>query len=452
LEPEGIGIIDFQNSIINYIVLFTSLGIPFYGVREIAKYRDDILLRNKKTIEIGSLNFILCIFGYVLVFFIGKYVPKINGNICIFYVLSLSIIFTAIGLQWFYQAVEDFKYITLRGIIVRTLCALGLFFFVKDKNDLIIYALIVVGSTVGNNLINFIHIKKYIDIAKIKYKELNIIQHLKPSLKIFVMFAFVSIYIYLNIIILGFYKGDRCVGLFTSGIKISNILNTIITSLGAVMLPRCSNLIENNETQKFAVVITKSYHFVLAMAIPIAAGLFLLSESITLLFCGENFNDSISVVRITSPTIIFVALSNVIGIQILFPKDKEKIVIVGTCVAAIINVLVNIIMIPIFSQNGAALATLLSEFSIFVIEIYWGRKYIPFKFIDKNLISYLGGTILMSICILAIKLMESNIFIQFVLSLVFGILVYFSFLLYKKDEIIMELISLIKTNKKEHDT
>ena len=186
LLPEGIGAVNFLQSIVAYIVLLTSLGIPMYAVREVAKYRDDVAIRNRITVEILLLSVILCLFGYVAVAVLGIYVPQISAQLGVFYALSLTILFTSLGVNWFYQAVEDFKFITIRALCFRMLAALGLFLFVRDKDDLLIYAFVLVGSTVGNNLINFIHLRKWIPFHSIRWAELRIWRHLRPSLRIFV--------------------------------------------------------------------------------------------------------------------------------------------------------------------------------------------------------------------------------------------------------------------------
>ena len=142
LLPDGIGTVNFLTSIINYIVLFTSLGIPLYAVKEVAKCRDDVELRNKTTIEIIILGFLLCLIGYIAVFLLGTFVARINSDLTLFYVLSLTILFTSLGVQWFYQGVEDFKFITIRAVIIRILATISLFLFVKDKDDLLIYGII----------------------------------------------------------------------------------------------------------------------------------------------------------------------------------------------------------------------------------------------------------------------------------------------------------------------
>ena len=263
LLPDGIGIVNFQNSIISYIVLFTSLGIPLYAVKEIAKCRDNIELRNKTTIEIALLSFILCLIGYVIVFLLGLYVPQLNTNLSLFYILSLSIIFTCLGVQWFYQGIEDFKFITIRALIVRVIVAISLFIFVKDKNDLLIYGAITVGTTVGNNFINFFHLRKFIPISSLSKYKLNIQKHIKPALHIFVLNLIISIYVNLNTIMLGFMDGDYAVGLYTAGNKIPHIILSLVTSMGVVLLPRCSNLVAANRMKEFASICDKAIRLVL---------------------------------------------------------------------------------------------------------------------------------------------------------------------------------------------
>ena len=174
LLPEGIGAVNFYQSIVNYIILLTSLGIPMYAVREVAKFRDDIEKRNRVTVEITLLSLFLSLGGYILVWLLGEYVPQIQQQESLFYVLSSGILFTAIGVNWFYQAVEDFKFITIRALVFRLLAAVALFLFVKTKDDLLIYAFVIIGSTVGNNFINFIHLRTYIPVCRISWQQLQI--------------------------------------------------------------------------------------------------------------------------------------------------------------------------------------------------------------------------------------------------------------------------------------
>lgn len=443
LMPEGIGVVNFQNSIIGYITLFTCLGIPLYAVREIAKCRNDLELRDRTALEILILSISLSLLGYVVVWLLGEFVPRIHEEATLFYILSLTIIFTGIGAQWFYQGIEDFLFITVRGLIVRSLCTIGLFVFVKDKDDLLIYGFYIISGTVGNNLINFIHLRKYLKLARVKWNQLNISHHLKPTLNIFLLNVVISIYIQLNTVMLGFMKDDRAVGLFTSGTKLTHLITVVLTSLGTALLPRCSHLISEKKYDDFNVVITKSYHFLMFSAIPLTVGSILLSRPLVYCFCGEDFLESVPVVLYTAPTIILIGMTQVIGIQILYPYGKENLVIISTMVAAVVNVILNILLIPPFAEIGAAISTLISEFSVLVVQVKLGKDFIPFKYFDKQIITYLFAAFLMSFGI-SFCLNLPNTWWQMFLGMLIGTVIYLSVLYLKKDEILFQIVGFIR--------
>lgn len=443
LLPEGIGAVNFLSSIVNYIVLFTSLGIPLYAVREIAKYRDNIDLRNKITVEIILLSVILCLLGYIAVWVLAEFVPRISAESGLFYILSLTIIFTSIGVNWFYQGIEDFKFITIRAIIIRTLAALSLFIFVKDRNDLLIYGAVTVGSTVGNNLINFLHLKTYIQFAQIKWRELEIAKHLRSAIHIFVLNLIISIYVNLNSVMLGFMQGDEAVGLYTAGNKIAHIVLSVVTSLGVVMIPRCSNLVETGNMQEFGKVINKAFRLVVCMAFPSTIGLILLADPIIRIFCGESFIEAIPIVYWTAPIIIFIGLTNITGMQILYPQNKESIVIWSTLGGALFNLILNVILIPIYSAEGAAIATFVAELAVLIIQLILGYKYLPFKLRNIQFIHYMIATIIMSLIVASILYTFDDMWIKTTLSIIIGGSVYVGYLIYKGDDVMKSIIEFI---------
>lgn len=443
LLPEGIGVVNFQSSIIGYIVLFTSLGIPLYAVKEVSKYRDDIVLRNKTTAEITILSLLLSFLGYVAVFLIGKFVPQINANISLFYILSLTILFTSLGVNWFYQAIEDFKFITVRAVIIRTLAAASLFLFVKDKSDLLIYGAITVGSTVGNNLINFIHLRKFILLPTIKGLKLNIFKHLKPALQIFVLNLIISIYVQLNTIMLGFMDGDYAVGIYTAGNKIPHIILSLVTSMGAVLLPRCSHLVATGKIEEFKSVCNKSIRLVLTLSLPFTAGLILLAGPIITIFCGDAFIDAIPLIYWTAPVILFIGLTNVLGIQILYPLGKENLVIYSTLGGAIVNLILNLILIPRFSAVGAGISTFTAELAVLAIQIVAGKGYIPVSLFNKTNLKYLIATIIMTLIITPIICFINDIWLQLSLTIVVGAIVYGLTLIFSKDDIVLSILKYI---------
>ncbi len=442
LMPEGIGAVNFLNSIIGYIVLLTSLGIPMYAVKEVAKYRNDKLTRDKITVEIILLSTILCLLGYVAVWLLAEFVPQIHQQAALFYILSLTIVFTSIGVNWFYQGIEDFKFITIRAIIIRTLAAAALFIFVRDPSDLLIYGMIIVGSTVGNNFINFIHLRKHIDKRSLNLRELSVFRHLKPALQVFILNLIISLYIQLNSIMLGFISGDEAVGYFTAGTKITHIGLTIVCSIGTVLLPRCSHLIKEGNVSGFTSVINKSLNIALALSLPMTVGIILLASPIIEVFCGIDYLAAIPILYLNAPVIILGSLTNVMGVQILYPMDKMKIVIMSVSGGAIMNLIFNIILIPLYDATGAAVSTLIAETSAFIIQLLCGKRYYPFKLHSLLNIKYILSTIIMGVVIIPINLMDDAIY-KLILGLLAGIVSYGLLLVIAKESMLIDLYRLL---------
>ena len=447
LLPEGIGLFNFQNSIIGYITLLSSLGIPLYAVREVARVRDNVEERNRVTVEIALLSLILAAGGYVIVFAVGELVPQINAHLSLFYILSLSILFTALGVSWFYTAIEDFKFITVRGLIIRVLFVVALFLFVKSKEDLLIYGVVIVGSTVGNEFINFIHLRKFINIFKLNWSKVNIFRHLKPSFSIFVLNLSVSLYVQLNPVMLGFLSDNTQVGYYTAGSKLSNIILSVVTSMATVLIPHVSNMIQVHDAEKFKQLITKVYHYYMALALPFTIGLIVLSVPLTLVICGNSFYEASYVTAITAPVIIFISITNIIGLQVLYPYGKENYVTYSTIGGAVINLIVDIPLILLWGSKGAAIATFCAELAVLLIQVRLGRRYIPFKYFDDSIKLYVLSSILMGVAVFLTSGLFNKPIIQLLVPTCVGIVVFFLILYYKKDDILFSVLRYIHVIK-----
>lgn len=447
LLPDGIGLVNFQNSIIGYITLLSSLGIPLYAVREVARVRDNVEERNRVTVEIALLSLLLAAGGYVIVFAVGELVPQINAHLSLFYILSLSILFTALGVSWFYTAIEDFKFITVRGLIIRVLFVVALFLFVKSKEDLLIYGVIIVGSTVGNGFINFIHLRKFIHIFKLNWSKVNIFRHLKPSFSIFILNLSASLYVQLNPVMLGFLSDNTQVGYYTAGSKLSYIILSVVTSMATVLIPHVSNMIQVHDTEKFKQLITKVYHYYMALALPFTAGLIVLSVPLTLVLCGNSFYEASYVTAITAPVIIFISITNIIGLQVLYPYGKENYVTYSTIGGAVINLIVDIPLILLWGSKGAAIATFCAELAVLLMQVRLGRSYIPFKYFDDSIKLYVLSSILMGVAVYLTSSLFNKPIIQLLVPTCIGIVVYFLILYYKKDDILFSVLRYIHVIK-----
>lgn len=395
LLADGIGQVNFFQSIIQYITLLTCLGIPMYAIREVAKVRENIAERNKVAVEILLLHASLTVIGYFIVTILTMTVAEIQVDIPLFLLLSTTIFFTAIGCEWFYQGVEDFKYITIRGLIVKTVSVVLLFLLVKTKEDIIWYAAYSVFGVLGGNIFNFIRLRKYISLKTLPFKELHPLRHLLPALHIFVLNLVISIYIQLNSVMLGFMADNTAVGLFTAASKLSHMVLGIVGALGTAMLPRLSNLIATGQKEEFDRLSQKAMQFVIAITLPMTIGMIMTSSYLIPIFCGETYTPAIQTLQIISPIILAIGMSNIMGIQILYPQGQENKVILCTALGAIVNFILNLWLIPKLAQDGASIATVAAEIAVTVSMIFIGKKYIPIRWLNRNYLHYLIGCLLM---------------------------------------------------------
>jgi len=447
LLPEGIGHVNSFMSIINVIILCTSLGIPLYAIKEIARIRDNDAQRNSTTIEILLLHVFLTLFGYVVVFFLGIFVKQINHDLPLFLLLSLSMLFTTIGCEWYYQAMEDFKYITLRAIVIRLLSIAYLFLFVKTKSDIIPYAFFSVFGVLGSNIFNFVRLFRLLDTKYLHINALHPFRHFKGVSKIFVFNIVTSIYAQLNTVFLGFYHSDNAAGYYTAAMKLNLTALTLTYALANVMLPRLSNLISTGSKEKFTEMAQKSYDFSFALCLPMAVGLIFVSPYAMILLSGINFEPSVSVSQIISFTILFIALSNVMGIQMLFPLGYMNKVIKCVTLGCLVDILACIIFIPKLSQNGAALAYLLAEFAVTFSMFFIGKKQLNIKYFNSSHIIYVFAAVIMSVVLWFESKISLGLVGKLTLMIISGATTYILTLFVCKDNISTRIMEILKTKK-----
>lgn len=274
LLADGIGLVQFFQSIINYIALFCALGIPLYAVKEIASVKNNIDKRNQTLVEILILYLSLTFIGYLVAIIVLFSVPEIVRNWEIFLLLSTHLLLVALGAEWFYQGIEDFKYISIRSLSIKFMMLIALFVFVHDKGDLLIYALLLVLAEAGNNLFNFIHLRKYLVFSTIDRKSLNIKRHIRPAMKMFVLNLIISIYVNLDSVMLGFLVGTTSVGYYTAASRVTRAVCGISSALGGVLLPRLSHCFAEGDLERFQQISNQALSFIFYCSMPIAFGLF----------------------------------------------------------------------------------------------------------------------------------------------------------------------------------
>lgn len=447
LGPIGIGKITFATSIINYFLLFTNLGIPLYGIREIARTRENRLSLSKSFSEILFLNLITTIIG-IIIFIIFFQLELFGNDINLFQVMGLNIVFTFIGVEWYFQGIEDYGYITKRSILFKIISITLMFIFVKKKEDIVIYAGILVLALVGSNILNFFKAKKEVLIS---LKNVNIKKHLKPILTIFSMNIAISIYTNLDSVMLGYCSSEYSLGIYSASSKIIHLVLGIVTSLGAVLLPRISNYIVNKKEKELKEILENTLTFLLAISLPCIIGINFTAVEVIKIFSGNEFIMAIKTMRILSAIIFFIAFSNFLGIQILYPRGEEKKVLYSVIVGAVINFSLNWILIPKYAENGAAVATVIAEGFVLLTQIFLGYKYLKFKIFTFENLKVILVSIFMGIGLLLMTnyYTEKSIIISLLLKIILGILIYIISLVILKERFIIGYMNKVINKVKE---
>lgn len=447
LMAEGIGQVNFFQSIVSYFTLFACLGIPLYAIRKVAKIKDDPAQLSHVTSEILLLNALLTFFVYVVAIIVGMCVSKISVNMPLFLLMSLSIVLTSMGCEWFYQGREDFKYITVRGIIVKTIAAILMFVLVRDRNDVLWYGLYTVVGSVGGNVFNIVRLRKFVHRRYVRRKDLRPLKHLRPAVKIFVISALTTIYLELNTIMLGFLDDSETVGYYAGATRIIRIAITIVAALGTAMLPRMSQYIKDGKKERFGEMVQKSYEFVVTFTFPLMFGLIAIAPALIPVFCGDSYGPSVVTLMIASPAIVAVGIANVLTVQILYPQEKENLILRASVAGVIVSLVLNVLLIPVMRQDGAAVCLVATESAVTLSLLYWGRKFIPIRFLSKRNLLRLASAAVMGICVYAVMGFVDSDATALTAGVVAGVAVYGCLLLVFKDPIAKEIVNFALRRK-----
>ena len=372
--PEGYGKIAFAASVISYFSIFAQLGIPTYGVRVCAKARDNKEKLSKIVQELFIINSIITVLVYLVLIVLIQIIPKFEQYKALLLINSLVLMLNLFGMEFLYRAVEQYSYITIRSLVFKIIALILTFSFIHQSSDYIIYAIITVFAIAGSNLVNLFNARKFINMKPLG--EYNLKQHIKPLFTFFALTAVVSIYTNLDIVMLGFMKGDTEVGFYSAAVKIKYLLATLVSSLGIVLLPRMSYYVEKNMKNEFQSMVLSGINFVLLSSIPLAIYFLIYSEQCIQLLAGSSYLDAVPAMMVIIPSIVFIGLSNILGMQVLVPTNREKITLISVIIGAIVNVALNIIFIPKMGATGAAVGTLVAEISVLVVQAYYLRGFL----------------------------------------------------------------------------
>ncbi len=441
IGPEGLGKFGLANSISNYFIMLATFGIPLYGTREIAFYREDRPARSRvfsSLFMIGLASTLVSLTMYAGMFL---FVEKMRSELSLYIVFGVNIILTAFSIDWFYQGMENYGFITVRSLVFKLVSFILIFLCIHKAADYVWYAGILVLALSGSNIWNMLMVGKYADL---KLKSLEFRKHFKPLLFLILTGIVGSVYNILDTTLLGFMSNDKAVGYYVMDRKLTTLAITFVVSLGTVLVPRLSYYIKNNRSKDYRDLAEKSINFIYFLSIPAITAILLLSNEILSVFGGDKFIGGSLSLMLICPILLITSLDSFLGFQVLIPNSQEKKMLISNCIGAVVNLTCNLLLIPRFQQNGTAIAILISETAVFFSQLYLGRKYLNFRFINPMSFNYFAGILFVIAGVILARLISMNPFIILGTAGVFTLLTYGLFLLFRRDVFAIMIIRKIQ--------
>lgn len=447
LQVDNLGKYDFASSVNGYFLLLASLGISTYAIREGSKYRDNKEEISKFASEIFTINFIAMIISYILLGISIFSISKFNVYSTLIWIFSIQIFFTTIGTEWIYSIYEEYTYITKRSIAFQILSMILLFILVKKADDYYIYAAITVLANAGANIMNYFNAKKLCNIKLCT--NINLRKHIKSILIIFATTLATNIYVSSDTTILGFLTTDYNVGLYSVPVKIYKVVKTFLSAVLIVSIPRLANYIGTGNIKSYNETFSKIFNTLLVIVVPVMVGIFLLSKEIVLLISDTTYIESTNSLRILSFALFVSIFGWLYNSCVLIPHNKEKKVLIATIMSAVINILLNLLLIPIWKQDAAAFTTLLSEACSMILCIRYSKGLVTLDKNKRNIISVIVGCLgIVGVC-MVLKLFSLTLIEYTVISVCLSAIVYGIILIIFKNTIIQDGFDVIKNKIKK---
>jgi O-antigen/teichoic acid export membrane protein len=397
LGPVGVGRVAFVDNATQYFIIFASLGIPVYGVREVAKYKSDRKTLSRLFSELVVVLFFSTIALSVVFLLLIFIVKDFRIDKYLFYLGALQLLFSSFIFDWFYQGLENFKYIALRTFFIRLLATIVVMLVVKQGGHVMLYYAILTLTVIGNSILNIVYVPRFVDFS---LRNLNIKQHLKSIFTFFSTRFVTSVYVILLTVILGFVASKELgvvasktpVAFFSSSYRIYMVILAFVVAFSSVLIPRLSEYVFLNKHKEGTALISKSLGIIFSCGIPIVTALIFFSKGVVILLFGVDFLPAKADLELLSPLILIISVSNIFAMNVLTPRGKEAQFLKATVVGMIVSIILMVLLLPTMLDKGAAITLLATECVVCLVLGYFSYEYltdlkIGVRFIFFNLIN-----------------------------------------------------------------
>lgn len=377
LGPEGIGKVQFIFSFAQYFGLVASIGIPIYGMKEIARHKDDLKGRSQVFSELIAIYLITSVCLSCLYFGVIMAFPYFSADRSMYMGASLMVLLGFSYIEWLYSGMEQFKSIALRSVAFKLIGLMLLYLFVKQRSDFSLYLYIMMFSFLGNNILSFFMIRGKIQPV---FKGLQLQKHIRPLLLILGTTLAASMYTDMDTVLLGFLSNDKTVGLYTAAVKLSKITLPFVTSMGVILMPKVAKDFAEKNWVEIQQTLNQTFRFLVFFAIPIVFGLALLAPEFIALFSGKEFLPATNSMRLLSLLPLIIGFGHLFLFLILVPAGKNKEMLFCVLGGLAVSLLLNVLLIPGLQEVGSSVANIFSEVVVTGLYFYFIKKHFSFTY------------------------------------------------------------------------
>lgn len=438
LGPENIGKVNFANSIVSYFTLIASLGVNTYAIRECSKLREEPEKLRLCANQIFSLNCLTTVIAYVSLFVTLLVCRPLDNYRTLILIQSLTIMCSTLGTEWINTCFEDFKYITIRTVAMQVFSLLMLLLIVKNPSDYLKYAIISVIAAGGANIINIFYRERF---CKIRFTiHMDIKKHLPPIMMLFSLILAQTVYCNSDITILGFLRGDVEVGLYSTSVKIYNLVNTMVASITWVVMPKLSLGFAQKDYESVNKNLRYALSYIMTLGIPALVGMNAITPEIIEVIAGKEFLDAVWSLRILSVALLASFIGGFIGNLMMLTSGREAICLKSAMISMILNVVLNLVLIPLWGLNAAAMTTAIAEIVGIFIKLPYIEKEIQIDRLGDILKGPILGGVGIVIISIVMKAVSTDTMIVSLGTIGFSVIWYLFVLILVKNEFIMGYI------------
>ena len=391
LGVEKIGTCNFVDGIINYFVLFSALGIGSYGVREIAKCKDDVERRSYVFSNLIAINIQGTVLALAILIAGTLWLPSLQSYKDFLWIGVMKLLFSMFLIEWFFQGMSEFKYITIRSVLVRFIYVIAIFIFVHTKEDVVLYYGLTVGTVLINAVVNWNFSRRY---RSLSFRNLNAKLFIVPVLVFGYYRILTSMYTSFNLVFLGFVSGDTEVGYFSTATKLYTILMGVFTAFTTVMVPKVSELLASGEKKKLQIMANKTFSLLSILSLPIIIFSLFCADDIILILSGPGYEGAYTPFRIVIFLLLIIGMEQIVIQQFLMASTSNKAVFNVSTTGALVGIILNILLTPYLGAVGSAISWGLSELAVLLVGLHLLRKVMGITLQIQNLFSSICWSLL----------------------------------------------------------